>query len=417
MSLAPLVLVHASDFHLDRPLSGLADPPEHLRDLLIDAPFHAAEHVFETALAEKADAVLLAGDIIDVARAGPHGLAFLLDQFARLEDQKIAVYWAGGSVDPPDAWPRAIPLPNNVHVFPVGRVDETFLKRGGEKVARIQGVSRGKNGRVATSGFHRDAGGLVTIGVSHGTEDSAGHEGDRVHYMALGGRHGQETVDNEPGIAHYCGTPQGRTAEETGPHGCTIVHWDEAEKMSLRSAVADAARWLDESLEITASTTEEQLFDRLVERTQKLVAQHPSANLLVSWKIRSSGGLANRLRTGGLSDGIVAELRKRFGQKSPLCWCVSLECDAPLAVPEEWYDHENALGDLLRQFRMFREDPKLHVELASFLPKELADHPLAEIAKIRDGAPRTALLERSAKLGVELLTEPTPIRPRAGTRS
>ena len=34
--------------------------PDHLRELLIEAPYHAAEQVFETALAEDVDAVLLA---------------------------------------------------------------------------------------------------------------------------------------------------------------------------------------------------------------------------------------------------------------------------------------------------------------------------------------------------------------------
>ena len=66
-----LRLVHASDLHLEQPLYGLAEIPDHLRDLLIHAPYHAAEQVFETALAEDADAVLLAGDVLDVDRAGP----------------------------------------------------------------------------------------------------------------------------------------------------------------------------------------------------------------------------------------------------------------------------------------------------------------------------------------------------------
>ena len=44
----PLRLVHASDFHLELPLHGLAEIPDHLRELLIEAPYHAAEQVFET---------------------------------------------------------------------------------------------------------------------------------------------------------------------------------------------------------------------------------------------------------------------------------------------------------------------------------------------------------------------------------
>src|SRR3954466_8684109 len=116
----PLRLVHASDFHLERPLYGLADIPDHLRELLIEAPYHAAEQVFETALAEDVDAVLLAGGVLHVHRAGPPAMVLLLDQFAQLGERDIPIYWAGGVADAPDTWPRSVMLPKNVHVCPVG---------------------------------------------------------------------------------------------------------------------------------------------------------------------------------------------------------------------------------------------------------------------------------------------------------
>ena len=84
-----LRLVHASDLHLELPIYGLAEVPDHLRELLIEAPYHAAEQVFETALAEDVDAVLLAGDVLNVDRAGPPAIMLLLDQFARLGDRGI----------------------------------------------------------------------------------------------------------------------------------------------------------------------------------------------------------------------------------------------------------------------------------------------------------------------------------------
>ena len=61
----PLRFVHASDLHLERPLGGVADVPTHLRDLFLDAPFEATAQVFETALSEGADALLLAGDVVE----------------------------------------------------------------------------------------------------------------------------------------------------------------------------------------------------------------------------------------------------------------------------------------------------------------------------------------------------------------
>jgi DNA repair exonuclease SbcCD nuclease subunit len=402
----PLRLVHASDLHLERPIHGLAEAPDHLRDLLIEAPYQAAEQIFETALAEDADAVLLAGDVLHVDRAGPPAIVLLLDQFARLGDRGIPVYWAGGEVDAPDSWPRSVALPPNVHVFPVGHVETHDLARAGDVIARVQGASRREDGEIKTRGFHRDAHGLFTIGVAHGTSDSAGHEGDRVHYMALGGRHQQQTVDHEPGLAHYCGTPQGRGPDEPGPHGCTVVTVDDGGRAKTKFVATDAVRWIDQSLEITASTRQEQLHDRMVERLEKLQAQHPGIDLFVRWTIRGVGPLVNRLRPGSLADELLVDLRRQFGERSPIAWSASIACDSPLSVPTEWYDQETCLGDFLREVREFELHDQLHLDLAQFIPDEVRNDSLAAVASIGTADDRAELLCRAAKLGVDLLTLP-----------
>lgn len=401
----PLRLVHASDFHLELPLHGLAEIPDHLRDLLIDAPHHAVEQVFETALAEDVDAVLLAGDLLHLDLAGPRSVVLLLDQFARLGERGIPIYWAGGEVDAPDSWPRSIELPANVHVFPVGRVETLDLARAGEIIAKVQGTSRHSSGEVEVRGFHRDAHGLFTIGVAHGTSDSAGHEGDRVHYMALGSRHQHQTVDEEPGIAHYSGTPQGRSPNETGPHGCTVVTVDETNRAKTRFVATDTVRWIDQALEVTASTKSEQLHDRMVERLEKLQAQHPGIDLFIRWNIRGAGPLVNRLRPNSLADELLVDLRRKFGERAPYAWSVSIDCGSPLSVPAEWYDQETCLGDFLRVVREF-ELHETPFDLRPFLPENVRDEVLESIAQIESDEDRAALLCRASKLGVDLLTLP-----------
>jgi DNA repair exonuclease SbcCD nuclease subunit len=405
MAQPALRLVHASDLHLELPLYGLAEIPDHLRELVIEAPFQAAEQVFETALAEDVDALLLAGDVLNVDRAGPPAIMLLLEQFARLGDRGIPIYWAGGAVDVPDAWPRSVPLPSNVHVFPIGRVETLDLVKSGEIIARVQGTSCREGGEVEARGFHRDAHGLFTIGVAYGTDDSPGHEGDRVHYMALGGRHRHETVDHEPGLAHYCGTPQGRGPSETGPHGCTLVAVDEAGRTTTRLITTDVVRWCRESVEVTASMRSEQLYERLVERLEKLQAKEPGVDHLVAWEIRGTGPLVNRLRPGGLADELLTDLRRRFGQRQPSAWSVTMECNSALSVPAEWYDQETVLGDWLRTVREFELDENLPLDLRQFLPDDMDGDPLAALATVSDSE-RGELVCRAAKLGVDLLTLP-----------
>src|SRR5690606_6365209 len=123
MARSELRLLHSSDWHLEQPLSGLADLTDEFRAAARDAAYTAAKQVVETALVEGVDALLLSGDIVDLSLSGPRTIVFLQDQFDRLASRGVPVYWAGGVVDRPEAWPTIAKLPPNVHRSPVGRVE------------------------------------------------------------------------------------------------------------------------------------------------------------------------------------------------------------------------------------------------------------------------------------------------------
>jgi exonuclease SbcD len=402
MSQPPLRFVHAGDLHLERPLTGVSEIPAHLREAFLEAPYLAAEQIFETALTEGADALLLSGDVVHLDKAGPRAIVFLLEQFRRLADHNIAVYWAGGQVDPVDAWPPTATLPANVHRFPSGRVGNFEHQRGDKTIARIQGISRSPGQAVDDSGFHRDAKGLFTIGVAHGTAAAPGSEGDRVHYMALGGQHRRQTVDQSPGIAHYAGTPQGREPSEAGACGCTVVSVDDAGHVKTTLVATDILRWATETVDLTAGATVESLVTQMEQRLENLKIKNADRDLLVTWNITGSGELLNRLRPGGASDEILAGLRKAYGQASPAAWSVAIQCAEPLCIPAEWYDEETIRGDVLRQFRELDSNKNIELELDAFLPAGIAADAFGDLAKA-SGADRGALLLAASKLGVDLL--------------
>ena len=114
--------IHASDFRLEEPVDGLASLPERYDEAILDAPRRSAERVFDAALKEKVDFVVLSGNLLSARDTGPQGVLFLIEQFERLNAAKIPVYWAAGLSDSPDVFPSAFRLPANVHVFPVGVV-------------------------------------------------------------------------------------------------------------------------------------------------------------------------------------------------------------------------------------------------------------------------------------------------------
>ena len=91
MSKESIRFLHAGDFHLERAMQDLTDLPEHLKASLVDAPWKAAEAVFEAAIVENVDFVLLSGDLLNPISCGAVGPAFLIEQFERLEQRKIPV--------------------------------------------------------------------------------------------------------------------------------------------------------------------------------------------------------------------------------------------------------------------------------------------------------------------------------------
>src|SRR6185295_8010552 len=129
MPRGPFRFLHASDLHLEQPLHGFPSAPDHLRRLCIDAPYLAAERVFDAALKEDVAFVLLAGDVVNLTTAGARAVCFLQEQFERLAQRKIHVYWAGGECDSPEHWPNSLHWPENVTAFPAGRVQEIVFQR------------------------------------------------------------------------------------------------------------------------------------------------------------------------------------------------------------------------------------------------------------------------------------------------
>lgn len=399
MAQPALRFVHASDFHLEQPLGGVSEVPPHLRELFLDAPYQAAEQVFNTAITEGADALLLAGDIVDFQNVGPRAVVFLAEQFERLAKHDVQVYWACGEVDPTNSWPSSCDLPPNVHIFAVDRVETIAHKRNGEQVATIQGISRSEDGEFVEKGFHRDARGLFTVGVAY---HAGATQGDRVHYMALGGGHMHETIDETPGIAHYSGTPQGRGPHEVGARGCTVVAVDDAGNIKSRFVATDSLRWLTDTIEVVAGTDEDSLYLLIEQRIAKLRIKHQGVPLLVTWKIQGSGQILNHVRSGGISDDITSLLREQFGQQQPAVWTVGLECQSPLNVPREWYDEDTIMGDVLREFRKLQDDSSISLELEGFLPPDSVGTTYKELAKVT-AKQRDHLLWAASKMAVDMM--------------
>ncbi|MGO8689804.1 MAG: metallophosphoesterase family protein [Thermoguttaceae bacterium] len=404
MSHRPFRFVHASDFHLETPVEGVAEVPEHLREPLLEAPYTAAGRVFDTVLAEEAELLVLSGDILHPPQTGPRGPLFLAEQFARLAQRQIPVYWASGGVDPPELWPTAIPLPENVHLAARGRVAELIHPRDGAPLARVLLHGRDGNRLVRAGDFNPDPAGLYTIAAVHGTVETAALGLQGIDYWALGGRHDRSTLFSTPRMAHYAGSPQGRRPDEAGLHGCTLVQVDENRQARTHLAPVDALRWLGERVVVDEATGRDELESLLRGRLQTLVETTPNLDLLVSWTVGGSGPLIAQLRRGALAGELLATLRSEHGFSSPAAWSVSMVVEPGAALPPEWYEQETIRGDFLRAIRQFEVNQSAPLELERYLCEAHLAGALASAAALVDPAVRQAVLRDAAWLGVDLLS-------------
>lgn len=409
MSSRPFCFVHASDLHLEQPPCGISEVPDHLRDALIEAPYGAAERVFDTALAEDAGLVILSGDVLAPEKTGPRGPLWLVSQFERLAERAVEVYWAWGRVEAASGWPALAPLPANVHVFPPERTEQFIYCREAAPAARLIGTSwsRGRTARIRD--FSADPGGLLSIGVIHGKPDPQALRRRKIDYWALGGSHTRSMVFSPPQGAHYPGTPQGRRPEEPGPHGCLLVQVDADREVRISFAACDTLRWCQERVAVDAGASPADLEGRLHERLRALREAAPGVHLLICWTIVTSGRLAARLRRGSLAAELLEGLRSRFGLDRPAAWSVWLKTEPPSALPAEWFDQDTIRGEFLREIRRLQARPEEPIRLDADVPEGLRAGPLGRAAVLREPAQRDKLLQEAAALGADLLNGEDPM--------
>ncbi len=388
---------------------------DHLAELLIEAPYRAAARVFDVALQVDADFVVLAGNLVDPHRAGPRGLAFLADQFARLAERGIAVYWATGPTDHRADWPTTLTWPPNVHLLSGDLVDYRIHSRRGEPICQIVGYpadGASADGNSSADHLSTDLFSLAILPAPCSLAPSAFTAAThfRHHFWAFGGLPEAATplVQSEgPCVAHCSGTPQGRTPAEIGPHGCTVVHVDDQRHVRLTPIATDAVRWRHERIDLTAGLQRADLERLLHQRMQALIGADADRTLMIRWTIGGSNPLLARARQTGLTAEWLARLRTEYGLRTPAAWSVSLDVEPPDAIPEAWYQQQTLLGEYLRAIRTIELPGAEGPDLQPLYPASLLNNRGAELAAqcvaMHDPAARSAVLRQAALLGAELL--------------
>ena len=401
MSLPHFRFLHASDLALHQPLYGLAEAPESLGDLLIDAPYLSAQRVFDAAIEERVDFLVLSGDLVDLTRASPRAIAFLLENFERLDAHGIATYWAAGKSNPPQDWPAAARLPKGVQVFPSLELEELSHFRGDRPAANIVGRSWHGTSFTHVGEFKSDTDGLPTIVVAYGQADFEKLADQVVDYWALGGQPQRQTAGSAQRVVHYAGSPQGRCPDEVGAHGCTLVHVASDRTVRTQFLPTDSIRFHIERMALTDDLTLEGVTQALANRVKTLRAEAESRPLIVTWKLRGGDHLGGPAKRRELSLEWLAWLRKEFAAQKPVVWTLAVDLYQPL-LPDDWLGEDSMLGDFLRTLGELESLPPADADLSQHIPEHHRVPALAALTQWTEDEHQDVLHE-AALTGAHLL--------------
>lgn len=392
---------HAADIHLDSPLRGLAGQDGNAAARVRTATREALDTLVGLVIEEKADFVIIAGDLYDGDWRDYKTGLFFAAQMGRLNKEGIPVYLLHGNHDAESQITRRLDLPDNVHVFGT-RKPETFALD--ELKVALHGQSFRQ--RDVTNNLVPDypvpVSGAFNIGVLHtGLGGMGGHANyapcaiedltkKGYDYWALGHVHRASVLHEKPHVV-FPGNLQGRHARETGAKGASLVSVEDGDIVELTTVPCDVVRWAVLPVSLANAENIGDVIDRVHDAIE--AAANEADGRLLACRIVLEGRTAVHDRLVASEDRMLAEARAgALGLGDEVAWVEKVVISTqPEVDAETLAEREDAIGELRRLLQEATGDTDLLAQIEDDIGKLVRQLPHEVRGEIDDSVLKAAV--------------------------
>jgi hypothetical protein len=356
--------IHASRLELDRFCSVTGDSSSDQSRLLVDAPFRAAERVFEAALREEARLIVLAGGLFVGRNPATWGASFLARQCERVGRQGVQVVWIDADHESARNWPGFLARPKNLHVLKADSPAPLRLTLGSSLSVEIGCAAAADLLLRKTQPLGMDAAPPFRIGALTHVPAEPQRLDRPIDYWAVCSGEAPESFATMHGMARSSGTIQPRHADTVAAGGCLMVEVGPGYSLGTRFIETGSLRYHVERIETDDSTNWEGFRRRVHARTEEITQATVADAVAFHWQVQGHGPVIDRLVRPGDADELAAELRAAFGARTPSAWLLPI-VPTPDAVQESrWQRDRSTFGTFVRSLDALAPGAQGDVDLA-----------------------------------------------------
>ncbi len=334
--------IHTADIHLDSPLKGLEAHSDAPVAEIRGASRRAFDNLIDLAIEEEVAFVLIAGDLYDGDWKDYNTGLYFAGRMGRLDRAGIKVFITCGNHDAASITTKAMPLPDNVTLFPHTQPDSITLDDLGVVIHGRSYSTKATTDNLA-AGYPQHRSGYFNIGLLHtsltGRENHENYapcsledlKSKGYDYWALGHVHQREIVAEDPGIV-FPGNIQGRHIKETGPKGATLVTVEDGGITNIEMRTLDVLRWAVCEVDLSDCETTQGVYD--------------AVRSAFAWE-------------RGKADGRTVALRLILTGRCPVH---ALLLDRTFPLTEEFRAIAESLGDVWLEKVQFKTTRKIRLE-------------------------------------------------------